>query len=200
MKYISFKIILILFVCSSFTSFSIENNNGVIITGNDNSKVIIKVFSSLTCPHCANFHNNVFKKIEKDFISNGKVRFEHHAFPLDLAALNAEKILNCENSNSEKLNFLNEIYEKQDVWASGSDINKINSNLIKIGKKHGLNDGMIKNCLLDDSLEDRILSERIMSGKKYSIKSTPTIFINEKKYDGSHNYIDFKKEIEKLLK
>ncbi len=200
MKYISLKIILILFVCSSFTSFSIENNNGVIITGNDNSKVIIKVFSSLTCPHCANFHNNVFKKIEKDFISNGKVRFEHHAFPLDLAALNAEKILNCENSNSEKLNFLNEIYEKQDVWASGSDINKINSNLIKIGKKHGLNDGMIKNCLLDDSLEDRILSERIMSGKKYSIKSTPTIFINEKKYEGSHNYRDFKKEIEKLLK
>ena len=191
---------MILFVCSSFTSFSIENNNGVIITGNDNSKVIIKVFSSLTCPHCANFHNNVFKKIEKDFISNGKVRFEHHAFPLDLAALNAEKILNCENSNSEKLNFLNEIYEKQDVWASGSDINKINSNLIKIGKKHGLNDGMIKNCLLDDSLEDRILSERIMSGKKYSIKSTPTIFINEKKYEGSHNYRDFKKEIEKLLK
>ena len=189
-----------MFVCSSFTSFSIENNNGVIITGNDNSKVIIKVFSSLTCPHCANFHNNVFKKIEKDFISNGKVRFEHHAFPLDLAALNAEKILNCENSNSEKLNFLNEIYEKQDVWASGSDINKINSNLIKIGKKHGLNDGMIKNCLLDDSLEDRILSERIMSGKKYSIKSTPTIFINEKKYEGSHNYRDFKKEIEKLLK
>ncbi len=199
MKCISFKIILILFVCLSFTSFSSENN-GVIITGNDNSKVIIKVFSSLTCPHCANFHNNVFKKIEKDFISNGKVRFEHHAFPLDLAALNAEKILNCENTNNEKLNFLNEIYEKQDVWASGSDINKINSNLIKIGKKHGLNDGMIKNCLLDDSLEDRILSERIMSGKKYSIKSTPTIFINEKKYEGSHNYRDFKKEIEKLLK
>ena len=74
MKYISFKIILILFVCLSFTSFSSENNNGVIITGNDNSKVIIKVFSSLTCPHCANFHNNVFKKIEKDFISNGKVK------------------------------------------------------------------------------------------------------------------------------
>ena len=94
-----------------------------------------------------------------------KLRFEHHAFPLDLAALNAEKILNCENSNSEKLNFLNEIYEKQDVWASGSDINKINSNLIKIGKKHGLNNGMIKNCLLDDSLEDEILSERIMSQK-----------------------------------
>ena len=126
--------------------------------------------------------------------------YEHHDFPLDLAALNAEKVLNCFKNKQKKLDFLNEIYEKQDVWASGSDINKINSNLIKIGKKHGLNDGMIKNCLLDDSLEDRILSERIMSGKKYSIKSTPTIFINEKKYEGSHNYRDFKKEIEKLLK
>ena len=94
---------------------------------------------------------------------------------------------------------MHEIYEKQDVWANGSDINKINSSLTKIGKNHGLNDDMIKNCLLDENLEDRILNARIMSGKKYSIKSTPSIFINEKKYEGNHSYKDFKKEIEKLL-
>ena len=52
--------------------------------------------------------------------------------------------------------------------------------MIKIGKKHGLNDGMIKNCLLDDSLEDRILSERIMSGKKYSINQHPQFLLMKK--------------------
>ena len=199
MKYISIKVLFLLIFISLSVSSKADENNGTISSGNKDSKIIVKVFSSLTCPHCANFHNKIFKKVEKDFILKGKVRFEHHAFPLDLAALNAEKILNCHNNKSQKLSFLHEIYEKQDGWANGSDINKINSSLTKIGKNHGLNDDMIKNCLLDENLEDRILNARIMSGKKYSIKSTPSIFINEKKYEGNHSYKDFKKEIEKLL-
>ena len=87
-----------------------------------------------------------------DFINKKIVRFEHHGFPLDLAALNAEKVLNCFTDNKKKLNFLNEIYEKQDVWANGSDINNINSNLIKIAKNHGLNDVTISKCLNDEIL------------------------------------------------
>ena len=118
---------------------------------------------------------------------------------MDLAALNAEKVLNCFKNEQKKLNFLNEIYEKQEVWASGSDINSINSNLVKIGKNHGLNNDTISNCLNDENLENEILNERIMSNKKYSIESTPTILVNEKKYEGKHNYEDFKKVIKKLL-
>ena len=56
-------------------------------------KVIVKVFSSFTCPYCADFHKKVFIKLKKEFIDSNLVRFEHHAFPLDLAALNAEKII-----------------------------------------------------------------------------------------------------------
>ena len=58
-----------------------------------NAIVTVKVFSSLTCPHCADFHSNIYEKLEKDYINIGKVKFEHVSFPLDLAALNAEKIL-----------------------------------------------------------------------------------------------------------
>ena len=119
---------------------------------------------------------------------------------MDLAALNAEKLLNCFQNKSKKISFLNEIYEKQDTWANGSDINKINSNLIKIAKKHGLNNDMINNCLSDTEIEDKILNKRIMAQKKYSIDSTPSIFINEKKYEGKHIYEDFKKIIEKEIK
>ena len=71
--------------------------------------------------------------------------------------------------------------------------------MIKIGKNHGLNNDRILNCLNDEKLEEQILNERIMSNKKYSIESTPTIFVNEKKYEGKHNYKEFKKIIEKLL-
>ena len=199
MKIKSFYFILaFLFISLLPSSFSSENT-GLISLGDKNAKITIKVFSSLTCPHCANFHKKIFKKLEKDFISKKIVRFEHHGFPLDLAALNAEKVLNCFKNEQKKLNFLNEIYEKQEVWASGSDINSINSNLVKIGKNHGLNNDTISNCLSDENLENEILNERIMANKKYLIESTPTIFVNEKKYEGKHNYEDFKKVIEKLL-
>jgi len=199
MKIKSFYFILsFLFLSLLPSSFSSENA-GLISLGDKDAKITVKVFSSLTCPHCANFHKKIFKKLEKDFISKKIVRFEHHGFPLDLAALNAEKVLNCFKNEQKKLNFLNEIYEKQEVWASGSDINSINSNLVKIGKNHGLNNDTISNCLSDEKLENEILNERIMANKKYLIESTPTIFVNEKKYEGKHNYEDFKKVIEKLL-
>ena len=170
-----------------------------VYVGNKDAKVTIKVFSSLTCPYCADFHKNVFIKLKKEFIDSNYVRFEHHSFPLDLAALNAEKILRCVTDHKKRIALLDEIYEKQEEWASGNDINNINSKLSKIAKKYDLNDDRIKNCLVNENLENEILEIRINGSKKYSIQSTPTIFINEKKYDGKHDYNLFKKEIEKLL-
>ena len=179
-------------------SQSLESST-VISIGDKNAKVTIKVFSSLTCPHCAHFHNKIFKKLKKDFIETNIVKFEHHGFPLDLAALNAEKILGCLNNVEKKLLFLNELYEKQSVWAVGSDINSINSKLTKMAKNYDLNDDKVKGCLNNEKLEEEILNSRINGHKKYSITSTPTIIINEKKYEGEHEYESFKKAINKFL-
>ena len=176
-----------------------SEKNTLISLGDKNAKVTVKVFSSLTCPHCAHFHSKIFKKLKKDFIETNVVKFEHHGFPLDLAALNAEKILGCLNNIEKKLLFLNELYEKQSVWAVGSDINSINSKLTKMAKNYGLNGDKVKSCLNSEELEEEILNNRINAHKKYTIKSTPTIFINEKKYEGNHEYQNFKKAIEKFL-
>ena len=191
-----FFFIKILFICNSVHS---TENSTLISLGNKNAKLTIKVFSSLTCPHCAHFHTNNFKNLKKDFIDKGHVRFEHHSFPLDLAALNAEKVLRCVDSKEKRLDFLSKLYEKQDSWAIGADINSINSKLVKIANDYNLNDDKINFCLNDEKMEDKILNERIEGDKKYSIKSTPTIFVNEKKYEGKHNYDDFKKIIKKFL-
>ena len=200
MKYIGYFTIFFL----TISSLSNVNSNALgidkkVYVGNKDAKVTVKVFSSLTCPYCADFHKNVFIKLKKEFIDSNYVRFEHHSFPLDLAALNAEKILRCVTDHKKRIALLDEIYEKQEEWASGSDINNINSKLSKIAKKYDLNDDRIKNCLVNENLENEILEIRINGSKKYSIQSTPTIFINEKKYDGKHDYNLFKKEIEKLL-
>ena len=97
------KIFLIVF-CFFFT-FIAKAESKVLSIGNPDAKVVVKVFSSLTCPHCANFHNSIFNDLKKDYIDKGLVRFEHHAFPLDLAALNAEVIIRCQNNNEKNLNY-----------------------------------------------------------------------------------------------
>jgi|TARA_B110000967_G_C18692632_1_gene463833 protein-disulfide isomerase len=164
-----------------------------------NSIVNIKVFSSLTCPHCADFHGKIYNDLEKEYISLGKVKFEHISFPLDLAALNAEKILQCGGNSKTNFKFLTEIYKKQNKWAVGSDINIINESIKSIGKNFALTEDVMNNCLTDKGLEEKILNERIEAQKNYKVSSTPTVYINERKYEGKKNYKSFKKAIEKLL-
>jgi protein-disulfide isomerase len=164
-----------------------------------NSIVVVKVFSSLTCPHCADFHEAIYKNLEKEYIDIGKVKFEHRAFPLNLAALNAEKILQCKVDPQKNMSFLTEIYKKQNKWAMGSDIKVINESIKKIGAKFDLTGDQMNDCLTDKSLEKEILNQRIEAQKNYKIKSTPTIYLNKKKYEGKRDYKSFKKAIDKLL-
>ena len=159
----------------------------------------VKVFSSLTCPHCANFHSSIFENLKKDFIDKGFIKFEHHAFPLDLAALNAEIIVRCHVDNNKKFKLLGKMYEKQKIWAVGSDIKKINDSIKKIGLEFNLSKEKMDKCLKNSAVQDEILNQRIEAQKKYKIDSTPTIFINDKKYSGDMNYEQFKKTLEKKL-
>ena len=179
--------------------FSADAESKSVFEGKSEAKVIIKVFSSLTCPACANFHSKIYSQLKIDFIDEGIIRFEHHPFPLDLAALNAEIILRCHVDNSKRFELLGKIYEKQRLWASGYDINKINDSIKKIGLETNLNNEEMDKCLKNDKSQDEILNLRIEAQKKYKIEATPTIFINGKKYSGKIEYKQFKKEIERNL-
>ena len=179
--------------------FSAQAESKILSIGNPDAKVTVKVFSSLTCPHCATFHTSIFNKLKKEYIDEGLVRFEHHAFPLDLAALNAEVVVRCQTDNEKKFKLLEEIYNKQTFWAVGSDINKINDLIKKVGLDFDLTEEKMNACLENSDVQDEILNERIEAQKKYKIESTPTIFVNEKKYSGKVDYKKFKKIIEKNL-
>ena len=181
-------------------TFSVNAENKILSIGNTSAKITVKVFSSLTCPHCASFHKNIFEELKKDYIDQNLVKFEHHSFPLDLAALNAEIIVRCHVDSQKKFELLGEIYKKQNKWAVGSDIKVITESIKKIGLNLGLNKTKMDECLKNESFQDQILNERIEAQKKYKIQSTPTIFINEKKYENEHKYKQFKKAIDKILK
>jgi len=191
---------LIITLLLAFPSFNyLMANENVLSIGSDNTKVVVRVFSSLTCPHCANFHDKIFESLKKEYIDTKKIKFEHHGFPLDLAALNAERVLRSIKNKEKRFEFLGIIYKKQNQWAVGSDINKINDYIKKMGIEFGLNTERMNEFLKDEKIQDQILNERINAQKKYNISSTPTIYVNKKKYEGKHEYKLFKKFLEKSL-
>ena len=201
MNNLSFKIKLILiFLFIGFKSFADDSilSNSFVAIGSNNAKVKIKIFSSLTCPHCANFHKKVVSEIKKNYVDSGKVQLIFIDFPLDLAAFNASKLLHCLDQKRQ-ITFLDTVYEKQNEWTVGSNINEINNNLKKIVKNLGISSTNFDKCLNNEVIIDKILNGRIDAHKKYSIESTPTIIINEEKFKGSVNFKDIKNKIEKLI-
>ena len=190
--------IIYLIVCLKSYSDDPNVQKNMVVIGSNNALVKIKVFSSLSCPHCANFHIKVVPKIKKEYIESGKVQLIFIDFPLDQAAFNASKLLHCLDQKNQ-IGFLDTIYETQNKWTSGSDINDINKKLKKIVKNLGITSEQFNKCLVDEAISDKILNYRIDASKKYSINSTPTIIINEKKLEGSTNFKNIKKKIEKII-
>mgnify|MGYP001392443497 FL=1 len=176
---------------------SIVYDNSIVIGSND-SKVEIIIYSSLTCPHCAKFHNDVLPKIKKEFVETGDAKIILTDFPLDLAALNASKIIHC-TENDSKIKLLDTIYEKQKIWTDGNNIEAINENLKKIVNDLNINDFNFDECLNDKIAEKLILEGRIKAQKKYKVDSTPQIIINKKKYDGPTDFKNIANKIKKLI-
>ena len=174
-------------------SFPVIAESKILRIGDDNAKVSVKVFSSLTCPHCANFHTKVVPEIKREYIDTGKVQLIFIDFPLDQAAFNASKILNCLDK-TKQITFLDTIYETQMKWTSGSNLDDINKNLKKIVKNLGISPAKFDKCLIDEVISDKILNGRIDASQKYSIDSTPAIVINEKKLEGSVSFKNIKKK------
>ena len=191
------KLILIIsIIFFYFETISAEIKIKPLREGNVDAKVNIIVYESLTCGHCADFHKEVYPKLKKDFIDDGLVKIEFRSFPLDLAALNASKIAHCKNDGkSDLLHFL---YKNQKKWVKGKTIEDINKNLKNLILKEE-NKLDFESCLLDKNIEDHVLNDRISGVKEFNIEATPTLIINEKKFDNPQNYKKLKKSLEKLI-
>ena len=97
------------------------------------------------------------------------------------------------------MNILDLIYKKQSKWATGTTIEEINEKLKQITTTSGINPEKIDKCFADEDIENKVLSARIEGRKKYSINSTPTIIINEKKFTGTQSFEDIEKIIKKNI-
>jgi len=189
------KLLLILILMfSSVSNTSAEVNR--IISGKENAKITIIVYESLTCSHCASFHEDVYPQLKKDYLDTGLAKIEFRHFPLDIAALNASKIAQCNQGQS--LEILNSLYSNQQAWVKGNTIEDINKKLKKFIEQEGFNINFEK-CINDKEIEDFVLNDRIEGVKNFKINATPTIIINNKKFEKSLNYKNLKKSLEKLI-
>ena len=194
------KLISLLFfiLLTQISSISASGSNEIkrIIIGNENAKINIIAYESLTCSHCANFHIDVLPDLKKEYIDTGLAKIEFRHFPLDVAAFNASKIAQCKNDGS--LEVLNRLYLNQSKWIKGNTIDEVNENLKKFLISEGIKVDYDK-CTTDKSIEDFILNDRIEGVKKFKVNATPTIIINDKKFNKSLNYENLKKSLEKLI-
>ena len=185
--------ILILFF-SFVTNINAETNR--IVSGNKNAKITIIAYESLTCSHCADFHREVYPQLKKEYIDTGLAKIEFRHFPLDIAALNASKISQCNDDQS--LEILENLYLNQQDWVKGNTVNEINNNLKKLIEKKGFKVNFEK-CINDKEIEEFVLNDRIEGAKNFKVNATPTIIINGKKFEKSLNFKNLKKSLEKLI-
>ena len=164
--------------------------------GEEDARITIIAYESLTCGHCADFHKNVYPDLIKDFIKKGLVRIEFRHFPLDIAAFNASKIGQCNNDGNPDV--INILFSGQKKWARGETPEEAKKYLKNFLEDEGVNVDFEK-CLNDKNIEDYVLNDRIEGVKKFKVNATPTIIINDKKFEKVLNYKNIKKYLEKLI-
>ena len=189
------KTIFILILFFSFIS-SLNAEIKRIISGNEKAKITIIAYESLTCSHCASFHKDVYPQLKKDYIDTGLAKIEFRHFPLDIAAFNASKIVQCKADQS--LEILENLYSNQQAWVKGSTVDEINNSLKKFIEREGFKVDFEK-CINNKEIEDFVLNDRIEGAKEFKINATPTIIINGEKFEKSLNYKNLKKSLEKMI-
>ena len=188
-------ILLAIFVLGSFSNLNAEEIKRITV-GNKDAKITIIAFESLTCSHCANFHKNVYPELKKEYLDTGLAKIEFRHFPLDIAAFNASKVAQCNNDGNSDI--LESLYANQQKWVKGSSVEEANKNLQIFLKNEGFSIDF-ESCVNNKNIEDFVLNDRIEGAKNFKISSTPTIIINNKKFEKKLNYKNLKKALEKMI-
>ena len=191
------KKILIISIFFFFSALSTQADEiKRILIGNKSAKISIIAFESLTCSHCANFHKDVYPLLKKEYLDTGLAKIEFRHFPLDIAAFNASKVAQCRNDGNSEI--LESLYANQQKWVKGSSVEEANINLKKFLSTEGFNIDF-ESCINNKQIEDFVLNDRIDGAKNFKVNATPTIIINNEKFEKTLNYKNLKKSLEKMI-
>ncbi|MEH6402291.1 MAG: DsbA family protein [Sneathiella sp.] len=169
----------------------LENDN---VLGDPKAPIGIVEYASLTCPHCAYFHENAFSKIEEKYVKTGKAFIIYRDFPLDQYAFQAS-VLAHSAGKDKFFAVLKILFSKQKEWTSASNPTDA---IVAIGNMVGVSKAKFEEGIADEKLGESILLDRMVGSTDYGVSSTPTLFINGEKYEGSREFADLDAYLENL--
>lgn len=165
--------------------------------GNPDAKVKIIEYASLTCPHCAQFHRDVFKPLRADYIETGKVHFTLREVYFDKFGLWGAMLARCAGE-ARYFGITDILFETQAEWLGAGETGEVIGNLKRIGRTAGLEDAAIEACFNDDAMAEAMVAAFQEKATADAIEGTPTFIINGEKYSNM-SYADLKAIIDPLL-
>ena len=163
--------------------------------GKDDAPVTIVEYASMTCPHCAHFHETTYPELKKRYIDTGKVRFIFREFPLDQLAAAAFMLARC-GGKERYFPMVETLFQQQRTWAVQRPLQP----LMAISKQAGLSEAGFNECLKNQQVLDGIEDVRQRAANKFNVQSTPTFFVNGKQLRGAATLAEFEKEMAPYLK
>lgn len=166
--------------------------------GDVDAPVTVIEYASMTCPHCARFHNDILPVVKQRLIDTGKLRLIFRDYPLDTHALKAAMMARC-TDRSRYFQLVEVIFKQQSNWIKGTDPLV---GLKQLGALAGMEPAFIDTCVANPQLQQFLLSGMQEGQQKYKIKATPTFVFNNgaEQMEGDKNPEDFDAIVEKLLK
>ncbi len=166
------------------------------VLGKEDAPITIIEFSSLTCPHCAVFHNDTLPELKTKYIDTGKVKYILREFPLDQLALAGFMLGRCMEKRSAYFDFIDLLYAKQREWATAKEPQAA---LMSLAQQVGFSEESFKKCIENRELISQVLAVKNTGMSEFQIRSTPTFFVNGTRVEGAQPLEEFEKIMKPIL-
>ena len=167
------------------------------VIGNEDAKITIIEYASLSCSHCADFHVNTLETLKKEYIDTGKVKMVFRDYPFNYPALLGSMVLKCIPENY-RYDYMNALFKLQPDWVNKKNKKTIQE-LYKIMQSGGMTKDEYDACIYNTELENEILKGVMEAQNQFNIKSTPSFIINGKLIEGNKSIKEFRQIIDKIL-
>ena len=196
-NFLFFTIFFLFVLTPIYGESALDINEKDFVIGNEDAKITIIEYASLSCSHCADFHVNTLETLKKEYIDTGKVRMVFRDYPFNYPALLGSMVLRCIPENY-RYDYMNALFKLQPDWVNKKNKKTIQE-LYKIMQSGGMTKDEYDACIYNTELENEILKGVMEAQNQFNIKSTPSFIIDGKLIEGNKSIKEFRQIIDKIL-